>query len=64
MAYLFGHCELDPGRYELRRDGRVIAVEPRVFDLLLYLVEHRDRNIAGRCCCGLMDLLLFAFRSR
>ncbi len=45
MTYLFGHCELDPGRYELRRDGRVIAVEPRVFDLLLYLVEHRDRLI-------------------
>ena len=45
MTYLFGHYELDSRRYELRRDGRVIAVEPRVFDLLLYLVEHRERLI-------------------
>ena len=45
MTYLFGDCELDPSSYEFRRDGRVIAVEPQVFDLLLYLVEHRERLI-------------------
>ena len=47
MTYLFGDCELDPSSYELRRDGRVIAVEPQVFDLLLYLVEHRERLIGN-----------------
>jgi len=46
MTYLFGDCELDPGLHELRRDGRVVTVEPQVFDLLLYLVEHRDRLIS------------------
>ncbi|MDP7547316.1 MAG: winged helix-turn-helix domain-containing protein, partial [Alphaproteobacteria bacterium] len=46
MAYLFGDCELDPGLHELRRARHAIAVEPQVFDLLLYLVEHRDRLIS------------------
>ncbi len=46
MAYQFGDCELDPGLHELRRRGRVSAIEPKVFDLLLYLVENRDRMIS------------------
>jgi len=46
MAYQFGDCELDPGLHELRRKGRVSAIEPKVFDLLLYLVENRDRMIS------------------
>jgi len=45
MTYLFGECELDPGQHELRRNGRVSTIEPKVFDLLLYLVENRDRLI-------------------
>ena len=46
MAYQFGDCELDPGLHELRRKGRVSAIEPKVFDLLLYLVENRDRMVS------------------
>ncbi len=46
MAYRFGECELDPGLHELRRKGRVSAIEPKVFDLLLYLVENRDRMVS------------------
>jgi len=46
MIYLFGTCELDIALRELRRDGIACAVEPRVFDLLLYLVENRDRMIS------------------
>ena len=34
-------------RYELRRAGQRMALEPKAFDLLLYLVEHRDR-VVGR----------------
>jgi DNA-binding winged helix-turn-helix (wHTH) protein/tetratricopeptide (TPR) repeat protein len=43
MIYRFGSCELDADRRELRRDGRPLSVEPRVFELLAYLVENRDR---------------------
>jgi TolB-like protein/Tfp pilus assembly protein PilF len=43
MIYRFGSCELDADRRELRRDGRPLSVEPRVFELLAYLVANRDR---------------------
>ncbi|HTN49006.1 MAG TPA: AAA family ATPase [Burkholderiaceae bacterium] len=46
MIYNFaGHC-LDPERRELRRGNEVIPVEPQVFDLLHYLVQHRDRVVS------------------
>lgn len=45
MIYLFGDSELDTERFELRRSGAALALEPQVFDLLRYLVEHRDRLI-------------------
>ena len=32
-------------RRELSRDGAVVAVEPKVFDLLVYLVTNRDRVV-------------------
>ena len=43
MQFLFGDHSLDTGRRELRRGSALIAVEPQVFDLLVYLVENRDR---------------------
>jgi DNA-binding winged helix-turn-helix (wHTH) protein/tetratricopeptide (TPR) repeat protein len=45
VAVRFGPCELDVERRELRRDGHVVAVEPQVFDVLAYLVDHRDRVV-------------------
>lgn len=45
MIYGFGNCELDAGVHELRVGGDVRTVEPQVFDLLLYLVENRDRMV-------------------
>lgn len=45
MAYRFGDCELDPGLHELQSKGRFLAIEPKVFDLLLYLIENRDRLV-------------------
>src|SRR3954468_19714252 len=36
---------LDAERRELRRAGDLIAVEPQVFDLIDYLVRHRDRVV-------------------
>ena len=37
---------LDPDRRELRRGAELIAVEPQVFDLLVYLVQNRDRVVS------------------
>ena len=46
MRYEFEDCELDTGVYELRREGRPVRIEPQVFDVLLYLVRHRDRVVS------------------
>ncbi|MDN5793067.1 MAG: winged helix-turn-helix domain-containing protein, partial [Brevibacterium aurantiacum] len=43
--YRFGAFTLDPERYELLRDGLLVHVEPQVFDLLCFLIEHRDRVV-------------------
>jgi pimeloyl-ACP methyl ester carboxylesterase/DNA-binding winged helix-turn-helix (wHTH) protein len=38
---------LDTGRRELRRGSGLIEAEPQVFDLLLYLIENRDRVVSS-----------------
>ncbi|HVP33731.1 MAG TPA: winged helix-turn-helix domain-containing protein [Steroidobacteraceae bacterium] len=37
---------LDTDRRELRRGSEAVAIEPQVFDLLVYLVENRDRVVS------------------
>jgi pimeloyl-ACP methyl ester carboxylesterase/DNA-binding winged helix-turn-helix (wHTH) protein len=44
-VYAFAGCELDPTRFELRRDGAPVHVEPQVFDVLTYLLTHRERVV-------------------
>jgi pimeloyl-ACP methyl ester carboxylesterase/DNA-binding winged helix-turn-helix (wHTH) protein len=46
MRYRFGQCELVPGTRELRVAAIVQAVEPQVFDLILFLLEKRDRVVS------------------
>jgi TolB-like protein/DNA-binding winged helix-turn-helix (wHTH) protein/Tfp pilus assembly protein PilF len=46
MRYRFVHCELDVRLYQLHRDGAPIAIEPKVFDVLLYLLRHRDQVVS------------------
>ena len=46
MRWRFGRYELDAGRRELRVDGAVAPLQPQVFDVLRYLVVHRDRVVA------------------
>lgn len=46
MIYGFDSFELDLGKIELRHDGVVVPVEPQVFALLRYLVEHHDRMVS------------------
>ncbi len=38
--YRFGPFDLDPDQRALRRDGKKIALPPKAFDLLLYLVQN------------------------
>jgi TolB-like protein/DNA-binding winged helix-turn-helix (wHTH) protein len=41
IAYRFGGFRLDPARRLLfGRDGQMVALKPKAFDTLLYLVEH------------------------
>ena len=41
----FDDFELDIASRELRRDGKVVPLEPRVFSLLVYLYEQRHRAV-------------------
>jgi len=45
VTYRFESFELDTDRYELRRGGNPIAVEPQVFSVLTMLVENRHRMV-------------------
>ena len=45
MQFHFSDHVLDAGLRELTRGGENVAVEPQVFDLLIYLVENRDRVV-------------------
>ena len=46
MQFLFADHKLDTDRRELRRGAEYIAVEPQVFDLLVYLVRNRERVVS------------------
>ena len=46
MNYFFEDYALDPERRELRRGVNLIAAEPQVFDLLEYLIRHRERVVS------------------
>lgn len=45
MLFQFREFLLDPAQHELRQAGEFVALEPQVFDLLLYLVENCDRVV-------------------
>jgi pimeloyl-ACP methyl ester carboxylesterase len=45
VIYTFGEFELDIRRFELRRAGVVVGIEPQVFDVLALLVRERDRVV-------------------
>lgn len=59
MVYQFADIEIDTQRYEVRRGGELIPVEPLVFDLLVHFASHPDQLFgydeligkvwAGRC---------------
>jgi len=45
VLVLDGTIELDEQLFEVRRDGAAISLEPQAFDVLVYLVRHRDRVV-------------------
>jgi len=46
LIYQFENYLLDVSRRELRRAGHLVPLEPRVFDLLEYLIRNRDRAVS------------------
>lgn len=46
MRYTFANFELDTATLELAEGGAVVSVEPQVFEMLVYLIENRDRVIS------------------
>ncbi len=46
MIVAFEDLELDLSQVELRRSGVRVPVEPQVFEVLAYLVNHRERVVA------------------
>lgn len=54
MLLTFGEYELDTQLFKLLHNGQPRKLEPQVFDLLLYLAQHRERIISRQ---ELMDKL-------
>jgi eukaryotic-like serine/threonine-protein kinase len=48
LIYRFDEFELDTLRFELRRAGAAIRVQPKVLRLLFHLVANRDRSVSTR----------------
>jgi DNA-binding winged helix-turn-helix (wHTH) protein len=45
LSYRFGDFHLDPATRELWRGDAPVAVPPRAFDCIVYLLEHRERAV-------------------
>jgi TolB-like protein len=58
VQFLFDNQTLDTDRRELHCGSTQVAVEPQVFDLLIYLVENRDRVVSKD------DLIASVWRGR
>lgn len=58
MLYFFNNYAIDPGRRELRSRGTLLPIEPQVFDLLMHLIQNRDRVISKD------DLIASVWRGR
>ncbi|MEM9570526.1 MAG: alpha/beta fold hydrolase [Pseudomonadota bacterium] len=46
MRYQFGEFYLCSETFELRSSAGLVSIEPQVFNLLVHLLEHRDRVIS------------------
>jgi len=46
MKYQIAEYTVDTARYRITSGDAVIPAEPKVFDLLVYLIRHRDRVLS------------------
>jgi DNA-binding winged helix-turn-helix (wHTH) protein len=46
LRYLFEDYVLDTDRRELRRGPQLVSLEPKVFDLLSYVIRNRERVVS------------------
>jgi DNA-binding winged helix-turn-helix (wHTH) protein/dienelactone hydrolase len=46
VVFAFEGLELDVAAYELRRGPSPVPIEPQAFDVLVYLIRHRERVIS------------------
>src|SRR5215470_7044491 len=46
MRYLFEDYVLDTARRELHRGANLVPLEPKAFDLLVHLIDNRDRVVS------------------
>jgi class 3 adenylate cyclase/DNA-binding winged helix-turn-helix (wHTH) protein/predicted ATPase len=51
MLYRFADCALDTQLYTLHRAGQSTRLPPKVFEVLCYLIEHRDRVVSKQELC-------------
>src|SRR5215475_5049872 len=58
LLLIFENYSIDRRRRELRRGGSLQHVEPQVFDLLLFLIDNRERVVSRE------DLLASVWRGR
>ncbi len=54
MRFIFKDCVLDLDTRELTRGSKAVAIGPQVFDLLVYLVQNRERVVSKD---GLLDAI-------
>ncbi|MEM9386487.1 MAG: winged helix-turn-helix domain-containing protein [Pseudomonadota bacterium] len=45
MIFQCAGMELDTARFALTKDGEPVPIAPKVFDLLIYLIQHRDELV-------------------
>lgn len=45
MIYLFNNFELDTDNFSLKSSGSSLAIEPQVFNLIVYLITHHNKVI-------------------
>lgn len=46
MVLIFEDCAMDIPRRELRRDGALVPIEPKAFDIIALLARERDRVVS------------------
>ncbi len=46
MIYTFNNYQIDPINFSIKYNNEVVAVEPRVFDLIIYIIENKSQVVS------------------